>query len=205
MRPTGPPYVCLEPTVTTGLGLHISHRYIGLSHFFFLLSSHQSPGTIRICIKALYDTICRPLKVYNINLRAATIRTLSIRGVTIPIYLVSSTTDSIRQRVVLFKPVTILTSDPKSEFLCQSSLCCAEPADPLNHLVRLGYLPCPQTPCIIHTITVQVLSQSTLSTSYAHSRQNILVAASQFKSNRMFPSNVTLTQTSHWLPLPSNT
>ena len=38
--------------------------------------------------------------------------------------------DSIRQCIVLFKPVPILTSDPKSEFLCQSSLCCAEPADP---------------------------------------------------------------------------
>ena len=59
---------------------------------------------------------------------------LSIRGVTIPIYLVSSATDSIRSRVVLFKTVTIPTSDPKSEFLCQSSLSCAEPTDPLNTL-----------------------------------------------------------------------
>ena len=48
----------------------------------------------------------------------------------IPIDLVSSATDSIRRRVVLFKPVPIPTSDPKSEFLCQSSLSCAEPADP---------------------------------------------------------------------------
>ena len=50
----------------------------------------------------------------------------------IPIYLVSSATDSIRRCVVLFKPVPIPTSDPKSEFLCQSSLSCAEPTDPLN-------------------------------------------------------------------------
>ena len=57
---------------------------------------------------------------------------LSIRGVMIPIDLVSSATDSIRRRVVLFKPVPILTSDPKSEFLCQSSFSCAEPTDPLN-------------------------------------------------------------------------
>ena len=58
---------------------------------------------------------------------------LSIRGVTIPIYLVSSTMDSIRRHVVLFKPVPIPTSDPKSEFLCQSSISCKEPADsPLN-------------------------------------------------------------------------
>ena len=51
---------------------------------------------------------------------------LSTRGVQIPIDLVSSATDSIRQRVVLFKPVRIPTSDPKSEFLCQSSPYCAE-------------------------------------------------------------------------------
>ena len=38
--------------------------------------------------------------------------------------------DSIRRFVVLFKPVTIPTSDPKSEFLCQLSFSCAELADP---------------------------------------------------------------------------
>ena len=47
---------------------------------------------------------------------------LSTRGVQIPIDLVSSATDSIRQCIVLFKPVRIPTSDPKSEFLCQSSV-----------------------------------------------------------------------------------
>ena len=57
---------------------------------------------------------------------------LSIRGVMIPIYLVSSVMDSIRWSIVLFKPVMVLTSDPKSEFLCQSSLSCTEPTDPLN-------------------------------------------------------------------------
>ena len=34
--------------------------------------------------------------MYNINLRATHTTILSIRGVTIPIYLVSSATDSIR-------------------------------------------------------------------------------------------------------------
>ena len=47
---------------------------------------------------------------------------LSTRGVTIPIDLVSSATDSIWRCVVLFKPVLVRTSDLKSEFLCQSSL-----------------------------------------------------------------------------------
>ena len=70
--------------------------------------------------------------LYNINLGATHTTILSTRGVTIPIYLFSSATDSIRRRIVLFKAVTILTSDPKSEFLCQSSFSCAEPADPLN-------------------------------------------------------------------------
>ena len=70
--------------------------------------------------------------MYDINLGATTTTTLSIRGVTIPINLVSSATDSIRRHVVLFKSVTIPTSDPKSEFSCQSSLSCAEPTDPLN-------------------------------------------------------------------------
>ena len=73
-------------------------------------------------------------RLYDINLRATHTAILSIRGVTIPIYLVSSATDSIRSRVVLFKTVTIPTSDPKSGFLCQSSLSCAEPTDPLNTL-----------------------------------------------------------------------
>ena len=64
--------------------------------------------------------------LYNIHLRATHTMILSTRGVQIPIDLVSSATDSIRQCVVLFKPVRIQTSDPKSEFLCQSSLYCAE-------------------------------------------------------------------------------
>ena len=59
--------------------------------------------------------------VYDINLGAMNTTILSTRGVTIPIYFVSSTMDSIRRRVVLFKPVTIPTSDPKSEFLYQLS------------------------------------------------------------------------------------
>ena len=70
--------------------------------------------------------------MYNINLGATHTTILSTGGVTIPIYLVSNSTDSIKQCVVLFKAVTIPTSDPKSEFLCQSSLHCAEPTDPLN-------------------------------------------------------------------------
>ena len=59
--------------------------------------------------------------MYDINLGDTTTMILSIRGVQIPIDLVSSATDSIRRSVVLFKLMSVPTSDPKSEFLCQSS------------------------------------------------------------------------------------
>ena len=82
-----------------------------------------------------YDLVSFPCTIiswdwvlYNINLGATTTTILSTRGVTIPIDLVSSATDSIRRCVVLFKPVPIPTSDPKSEFLCQLSRCYTEPA-----------------------------------------------------------------------------
>ena len=92
--------------------------------------------------------------MYDINLGATATTILSIRGVQIPIDLVSSATDSNRQSVVLFKPLSIPTSDPKSEFLCQSSFIAQNPQTPLNHLIRLGYLPCPR-----HHVS-PVLSQS---------------------------------------------
>ena len=120
------------------------------------------PSPLFLPPKPMYDTICQlqPCTIwiwsqsyvwynlavstmYDINLGATNTTILSTRGVTIPICFVSSTTDSIRQRVVLFKPVTVPTSDPKSEFLCQSSSIAQNLQAPLNHLVRLGYLPCP--------------------------------------------------------------
>ena len=92
--------------------------------------------TIWSCPHVRYNLVLFPctmqsgcVLVYDINLGATHTTILSIRGVTIPIYLVSSATDSIRRRIVLFKLVPIPTSDPKSEFLCQSSLSCAEPTD----------------------------------------------------------------------------
>ena len=106
------------------IGLHSLCRYVGLLRLLF--SFFLTP-------KPLYNTIWQPFEqlfhvrydlatfsMYNINLRAAHTTILSIRGVTIPIDLVSSATNSIRQHVVLFKSVTVPTSDPKSEFLCQS-------------------------------------------------------------------------------------
>ena len=105
---------------------------------------------IWLCFLVQYDLVTFLIAIravdfllYNINLRATPTMILSIGGVAISIYLVSSATDSIRQCVAVLKPVTIPTSDFKSEFLCQSSLSCTEPADPPEHLIRLGYLPRP--------------------------------------------------------------
>ena len=92
--------------------------------------------------------------LYDINLGATITTILRIRGVQIPIDLVSSATDSYRRSVVLFKPMSVPTSDPKSEFLCQSSYIVQNIQTPLNHLVRLGYLPRPR-----HHVS-PVLSQS---------------------------------------------
>ena len=77
-----------------------------------------------------YDLVALSIDLlYDINLRATHTMIPSTRGVEIHISLVSSATDSIWQCVVVFKTVTVPTSDLKSEFLCQSSSSCAEPTD----------------------------------------------------------------------------
>ena len=149
------------------IGLHLPCRNIGLLFFFtssLLLSLKpmydtdliQTLCTIQSAVFSLYNTIQWP-SLYDINLQATTTTILSTRGVMIPIDLVSSATDSIRWRLVLFKPVLIPTSDPKSEFLCQSSLCCAEPTDPLNPPHTPGISPTPSSSRIILIATVPVL------------------------------------------------
>ena len=131
------------------------HTQIHRIASFLFLSHLPTP-------KPMYDTILRLCCVrcdlescsctirslssfmYNINLGATATTIPSSRGVQIPIDLVSSATDSSRRSVVLFKTVSIPTSDPKSEFLCQSSSLCRTYRLPLNHLVCLGYLPHPR-------------------------------------------------------------
>ena len=119
--------------------LHYTDTLDCLVYFFLPPPSRPMYDMIWSCSHVRYNLVLFPctiqsgcILVYDINLGAMHTTILSIRGVTIPIYLVSSATDSIRQRVVLFKPVPIPTLDPKSEFLCQSSLSCEEPTDPLN-------------------------------------------------------------------------
>ena len=142
----------------------------------------------------MYDTIWKSL-LYDINLWATATTILSIEGVTIPIGLVNSATDSIRQHVVLFKLVPVPASDPKSEFLCQSSLRCAEPADPLNPPRTPGISPTPSSSHITLIATVPVLWQSTWSRSSIIRELNVLVAASLLKSSRTFHLNVTVSST----------
>ena len=158
------PLTQMSRTCYVLIGLHLTRSYVGLPRlpFFLFLTPKPMYNTIwqvslvRYELAVLSCTIWTGSSLlYDINLGATHTMILSIRGVMIPIYLVSSTTDSIRQHVVLFKAVPILTSDLKSEFLCQSSPCCAEPANPLNHLVHLEYLPCLHPPCI--TLTLRIL------------------------------------------------
>ena len=182
------------------IGLHILCRHVGLLFSFLFFPSLkpmyntnlvQDPCAIQSACLQLEQYYLAVISLYDINLRATTTTILSTRGVMIPIYFVRSATDSIRQRIVLFKLVTIQTSDPKSEFLCQSSLCCTEPADPPEPPRMPGVSPTPSPTCITHIVTVQVLSLSTSKLSYAFSMLNILVAAFQLKSSRTFHSNVT--------------
>ena len=179
--------------------------------FLVSVSPHQSPCTIWSGNALIYNTIwwCSHVRydlvlfglvsMYDINLGATHTTILSIGGVTIPIYLVSSTTDSIRQCIVLFKPVPILTSDPKSEFLCQSSLIAQNPTDSPEPPCMPGTSPMPPSPRITHTVTVQVLLLSTWSRSSVCNKQSDLVVACQLKSSWAFNSNVT--QVFYWYSL----
>ena len=148
------------PSRTPSYHVSVSQVVLRLDFTYFADTSDCSLSSLPLpLIEALYDTIWWFLVVwydlvvslrtiwspgrcvYNINLRAMHTTILSIRGVQIPIDLVSSATDSIRRHMVLFKPVPIPTSDPKSEFSCQSSLQLRRTYRPPEHLVHLGYLP----------------------------------------------------------------
>ena len=140
--------------------------------------------------------------LYNINLGATATTILRIRGAQIPIDLVSSAMDSYRRSVVLFKPMSVLTSDPKSEFLCQSSHIVQNIQIPPEPPCTPGISPTPSSPRITRIATVLVLLPSTWSKSFVRNGLRDLVVAYQLKSSRTFNSDVTLTQTSLWLPPP---
>ena len=129
--------------------------------------------------------------LYDINLEATTTTILRIRGVQVPIDLVSSATDSYRRSVVLFKLTSVPTSDPKSEFLCQSSYFAQNIQTPLESPRMPGISPMPSSPCITRTVTVRVPSPSTWSRSSIYNGPSDLVVACLLKSSWAFNSNVT--------------
>ena len=108
-------------------GLHLPTQIHWTASFSFHLTSlHWSPCMIwsgrRFLVRYnLVVFLCMIWShvsfVYDINLGATATMILSTRGVQIPIYLVTSATDSFRWSVVLFKSLSIPTSDLKSEFL----------------------------------------------------------------------------------------
>ena len=169
--------------------------------FLFSHSPHRSPCMIRSrvlsCVWSdLVSCSCtiRSLGslLYDINLWATATTILNIRGVQIPIDLVSSATDSYRRSVVLFKPMSVPTSDPKSEFLCQLSSIAQNLQAPLKTPRTPGISPTPSSPRITHTVTIRVLSPSTWSRSSVYNGQSDSVVACQLKLSRTFNSNVTL-------------
>ena len=181
------------------IGLHISRSYIGLPLFFLPLpipKALYNTDLVQVCVQYRSGSSLCTIRscgscLYDIHLRATTTTILSTRGVTISIGLVSSATDSIRRLRVLFKPVPVQTSDLKSEFLCQSSLSCAEPTDPLKPPRTPGISPTPSQPCITHIVIALVLLPSIWRTSYVDNGPNILVTASPLKPSQMFHLNVT--------------
>ena len=190
------------------IGLHLPRRYIRLPLSFLHLPYIKAHVWYRSGLGLVYNTISwlryGPILslctirssgwlLYNIHLWATTTMILSIRGVKIPIDLVSSATDSIRRRVVLFKPVRVPTSDPKSEFLCQSSLVAQNRQTPLNPPSTPGISPMPSQPHITHIAIALVLSLNIWRRSYANNGQNVLVTAYTLKSSRTFHLNVTIT------------
>ena len=98
---------CSQYTQIVTIGLHSSRRYVGLPHLFLLLFPSLKPCTIRSSDFVRYDTISCWWRLscvrydlvsavlYDINLGATTTTILGTGGVTLPIDLVSSTTDSI--------------------------------------------------------------------------------------------------------------
>ena len=124
-------------TLHVTFGLHLTtQRHRTATFSFFFLPLPWSPCTIQS--RGLFGYF-----LYDINLGATHTTILCTRGVEIPIYLVNRAMDSIRRHVVLFKTVTVLTSDLKSEFLCQSSPYCAEPTDSPESPCTPGISPTP--------------------------------------------------------------
>ena len=145
--------------------------------------------TILRLVQVWYDPISRSM--YDINLGATTTMILSTWGAKIPIDLVSSATNSIRQCIVLFKlycywPQTLSLSSCVNQVLVAQNLQ-TSPWTPRT----LGISPTPLSPRITLIATIPVLSPSTWNRNSITREPNILVTAHLLKSSSMFHSNIT--------------
>ena len=201
--------IWFSPSCYDSIGLHLLRSYVGLLFSFLLCSplieahvqydlvTHMLYNTIlwllRLSLCTIWSLACGEYSfLYDINLRATTTTILSIRGVTIPINLVSSATDSIRQSVVLFnlyqyEPQTLSLSSCVNRVSIAWNL-----QTPLNPPRTPGISPMPSQPRITHIAIVQALWQSISNRSSVTNEPSILVAASPLKSSWTFHSNITL-------------
>ena len=126
----------VSPFLTSSLALLCSDytltQICQTASFPFSLTPH-TVAHVQYDLTTSFDILCMIWSgdfiywfLYNINLGAIHTMIPSTRGVEIHISLVSSATDSIQWCVVVFKTVTVPTSDLKSEFLCQSCYNCAQ-------------------------------------------------------------------------------
>ena len=123
----------------------IPHPFNGLLYFYDLILPLRSHLTASCPVRYASGIAIRSL-MYDTHLRATHTTTSSIGGVQIPICLVSNTTDSLQRSVAVLKVVPLADLDLRSEFSYQSSLEVRNIQIPPEHLVRLGYLPCPRSP-----------------------------------------------------------
>ena len=167
---------------------------------FFLISLHRSLCMIlserhRLVWYDLEAFLCmiwsRVTFLYDINLGATATTILSTRGVQIPIYLVTSATDSLGEAWYYlsrcqYRPQTLSLSSCVNWAILRRT--CRPPETPSTP----GISPTPSQPRITHIVTVQVLSQSTSSKGSVYNGQSNLVIAILLKSSRTFSPNVTL-------------
>ena len=113
------------------------------SHVFITIGI-SSDNTILVVIYVQYNLA--GLVLYDINLGATTMTSLSTRGVTIPINLVTSTTVLFTVYHSSIKPVPVAYSDLKSEFLCQLSKHCPWTYRPPEPPCTPGISPRPHNP-----------------------------------------------------------
>ena len=96
------PFALLHADTLDCLLSPLPHPLIGLLYFYDLIWLMRSHLAASCLVRYSSDVAIRSL-VYDTYLRATHTPTSSIRGVQIPIYLVSDATDSLQRSVAVFK------------------------------------------------------------------------------------------------------